>query len=480
MALARRIAYNVVVNTAVKATSTVVLSLLLIRLITGYLGQDGFGKYATVLAFFSFFMALGDLGLGPVTAREISKENAKESEIVGKVLALRLLASSLILLIAPIIFFFAYPTEVEMGVLIIALASLFSSTSQVLNGVFQKRLLMDRVAMTEFIGKVIQVSLIGLAVKFNLGFLFIVFSVLIALSFNAVVVFALARKLVRFSLRFDRAFLGAFLKESLPMGATALITFAYLKTDTILLSMMQSSAEVGIYNVAFKIIENLVFLPALLAGLILPILSRFSHEREYFVDIANKTFKVFLLLVVPAIIATLFLAPQIIAIVSGGGFEASNNVLRILVLSLGLIFFGHFFNMLLIVSGHQKKLMQALIVAALFNITLNFLLIERYTYIGSAVASVLTESLVVLLAGALTWRLVRYHPRDVGFGRIFVSGALMAAVLFLFHGTPFLVSVLAAVCSYGGALYITRAVSRSEITALFSRSNESPVEVPLS
>ena len=72
MAIARKLAYNVVFNSALKVISTVILSLLLVRLITGYLGQDGFGKYATVLAFFSFFSAIVDLGLGHVTAREIA------------------------------------------------------------------------------------------------------------------------------------------------------------------------------------------------------------------------------------------------------------------------------------------------------------------------------------------------------------------------------------------------------------------------
>ena len=58
MALARKIAYNVVLNSFLKVFSTVVLSLLSIRLITGYLGQEGFGEYSTVLAFFAFFSAM--------------------------------------------------------------------------------------------------------------------------------------------------------------------------------------------------------------------------------------------------------------------------------------------------------------------------------------------------------------------------------------------------------------------------------------
>ncbi|MBP9728367.1 MAG: oligosaccharide flippase family protein, partial [Candidatus Moranbacteria bacterium] len=117
------------------------LSLLSIRLMTGYLGQEGFGKYATILAFFAFFTAIADLGLGSVTAREISREGANEGEILGNVVALRMTASLLLLLLSPIVIFsFDYSFDVEVGILIAALATVFSTLSFVLNGIFQKNL----------------------------------------------------------------------------------------------------------------------------------------------------------------------------------------------------------------------------------------------------------------------------------------------------------------------------------------------------
>ena len=91
MPVARKIAYNVVFNSLFKVFSTVVLSLYSIRLITEYLGPDGFGKYATILAFFAFFSALVDLGLAQVIVREISREGADEKSIFGKIFTLRLL-----------------------------------------------------------------------------------------------------------------------------------------------------------------------------------------------------------------------------------------------------------------------------------------------------------------------------------------------------------------------------------------------------
>ncbi len=113
MALARKIAYNVILNSFFKVTSTVVLSLLAIRLMTGYLGQEGFGHYATVLAFFAFFSAMADFGMSQVTAREISREGADEARIFGSVFTLRLLVSTVFFLLSPLILiFFEYDRAV--------------------------------------------------------------------------------------------------------------------------------------------------------------------------------------------------------------------------------------------------------------------------------------------------------------------------------------------------------------------------------
>ena len=263
------------------------------------------------------------------------------------------------------------------------------------------------------------------------------------------------------------------------MGATAIITFAYFKLDTILLSMLQTNTDVGIYNVAYKIMENLIFFPAMLAGLILPLLSRFIYtDRAQFNDIANKTFAVFIIIIIPIVVGTWFLAPQIIAIVSGSGFEASAPVLRILVFALGCIFFGHYFNMLLVVSNAQKKLMQTLVIAALFNIILNLFLIPRYSYTGAAFTSVATELLVILLTGVLTYRHIGYFPSLKRVGRIFLAGLLMAGAFLLLRNTPFLVAGVSGVLAYIAGLWVTKAVTYQEIKSLFS-SKEAPSPQPM-
>ncbi|MEI6650419.1 MAG: flippase [Candidatus Moraniibacteriota bacterium] len=470
----RKIAYNIVFNSFMKVVTTVVLSLVSIRLITGYLGKEGFGDYATVLAFFAFFSAIADLGIGSITAREISRRDAKESDILGRVATLRIASSSVVFLLVPLFLpFFSYSMSVKIGIWIAAGTIIFSTFSIFLNGIFQKNIAMDRIAMTEFMGKIVQVIAVYGVVMFNLGFLGIASTLLISLSFNALTAYLLSRKFARFRFAVDVPFCKRFLHDSLPLGGSALITFFYFKMDTILLSVLQGSAAVGTYSVAYKVMENLTFFPALLAGLILPMLSRaLSVDRNRFRDIADTTFRVFAIIAVPLVLGGVFFSNQVIAIVSGSGFQEAVPVLKLLVVSLGFIFFGNFFNMLLIVGNHQKALMKTLLFVAIANIIANLILIPKYSYLGAAGTSLGTEFLVSIVTGVLAYRLLSYRPSFWKIGQVFLSALVMTTVLWFTRPMPFVLSGLLSVSAYLAALWLLKAVSSSEIAGLFSKESE--------
>ena len=465
--IAKKIAYNVVVSTVAKVLSTV-LALINIGLITRYLGVNGFGNYATVLAFFSFFGAILDLGLYSIATREISRENANEQRIMSNVFTLRVLSAGLLFIIVPVlIFLLPYADEVKKGILIISVSYVFSSSYTVLNGVFQKNLRMDKVAITEFFGKIVQVLFVFLAVRKNWGFDSIMLSVLINAVFTFGIVLFLSKKYTKFSFSFDIAYWKKFLKMSLPVGVAAIVSFLYFKMDTIILSILKGSEAVGIYNMAYKIIENITFFPGMMVGLILPLLSVYIFKDEKkFIKIVNKTAKVFFLINVPLIVGVLFLSEDIISIIGGGEFVVSANVLRILIFALVFIFFGNLFNSILLSGNFQKKLMYVLSLCAIFNIILNLIVIPKYSYTGAAVVSVLTEFLVVCATAYFANKNLGYRLSMKGWGRILASGLAMGLFLFAFSELNFVFSFLGSILVYGIFLWITRAITIREVKSL--------------
>lgn len=468
--IARKIAYNVVVSTGAKALSTG-LALVGIGLITRYLGAEGFGYYATILAFFAFFGAIADLGIYTIATREISRIGADVRTILSNAFTMRLTISFVVVFLSPLIaLLLPYPEHVKMGILFAAVAFLFSSSYMVLNGVFQKHLAMDRVAIAETIGKAIQVGIILLVVRNDMGFTAAVLSLVGSTAFNFAAVFFLSRTYISFSLRWDPVYWQTFLRESLPMGVAAFVSFLYFKADTILLSFLRPGADVGIYNAAYKIIENLVFFPSMIIGLVLPLLARYIFvDPAMFQQIAHKTLKTFFIIVVPLVCGVFFLADDIIALIGGEGYAASAQVLRILIFSLAFIFFGHFFNHILLAGNLQRKLMALLVFAAILNIGANLLIIPHYSYTGAAIISVCTEIFVALGGGILVARTLGYIPRAPGLVRIAGAGAAMVAFLILAQNVSLPALIVGAALVYGVFLWLLRVVTTKELTEIFLR-----------
>jgi len=192
------------------------------------------------LAFLSFFGALGDWGIYQTTTRKISLPQSNENEVISNAIGIRLGISLIVILITPIIVsFFPYPPQLKIAIFIIALSYVFSSSYQVLIGLFQKRLQMDKITFAEFIGKVIQVVLIYIGIKLDLGFYFIVTTLLLNMIINFSIVAFLTRKFISLKPSFNKKYWKNFLNQSLPIGFSVAVTFLYFKAGTILLSLFK-------------------------------------------------------------------------------------------------------------------------------------------------------------------------------------------------------------------------------------------------
>ncbi len=467
--IAKKITYNVIVNGVAKVIS-IALALVAIGMLTRYLGTDGFGKYTTMLAFFAFFGAIGDFGLYTIATREISREGADESHILSRIFTLRTIISILITTAVGIgVWLLPYARDVQISILIAAIAFIFSSSYGLLNGLFQKHIAMDRVALAELSGKLLQVGVIMYAITAQLSFIFVALSLLVTTLWSFILVFWMARRWVRLTPTIDVPFWRSFLKESAPLGITAIVTFLYFKCDTILLSFLQNQHDVGIYGAAYKIVETIVFFPAMVIGLVFPLMSRYVFtDTKMFNIIANTILKIFLIILVPLAISLMTFADPIIRIVGGTEFAASAPVLRILSFTLVFIFFGQLFTSIAIVASQQKKLMYIQCVAAAGNILANITFITLFSYTGAAYTSVATEFFVAAAALILVRATTPFLFASLRIGSIALAGAIMLALIFL---SPFALvpTTVAAVTAYVVALFAFRVITHNDIMQLVSR-----------
>lgn len=468
--LSRKIAYNTIVSAGTRIIG-LVLSLITIGFITRYLGQAGFGYYATILAFLYFFTVLADWGLYSICVRDISRPKADEKKIVSNVFTLRFFAGLFIFSLAPlIIYLFPYPNQVKVGVLIGALGFWLLSNQQVLMGVFQKYLRMDKVALAEFLGRLVQLGLVAFFIWQGKSFLFIVSALVGGAFVTFGLVFLFSRKYISFSFQFDFPFWRRLLKKSWPLGLAAVFTLIYFRLDTIMLSLMKTPAEVGIYNLAYKFLESLLFFPAMFVGLIMPLMSKYALAfREKFKEITQKTLDILLIFVIPMVIGTFFLSSKIVVLIAGPEFILSAGVLNILIIAVGIIFLAVLFSNMIISLEKQKSLIYIYGLGAIVNLIANFIFIPKYSYYGAAWTTVFTELIVTFLMVVILYQTFKTLPQIKSLFKYIIAGLVMACLLyFLAEGNLFILIIL-AILVYFGALYLMGGIKYADLKSLIQK-----------
>lgn len=378
---------------------TAIIGLAIIGFLTRHLGQDGFGAYETILSYLFIFTILADFGLHLIHVREISRHPEKESFISGNIFTLRLISLALVIILALAVTpFLPYSKEIKNGILIASIFVFFSSLSQILSGIFQKYNVFYFVSFFDVFSRLIQLGLVFYAVKINLGLPAFIWILSLTAAIQFWTVFLISRRFVKFSLTFDPIFIRKIIKASFPIALSILFTAIYIRTDALMISLMKPASDVGIYRLAAKVLETVVFFPALLVELTMPALSRFAATSpDLFKKNFKKTFNILLVWAVPVVVGIILLAKPIILILGGEGFLDSVLPLRILALVVGLVFLNNLSGKSLIALDLQRSGMKIYIFGAVLNVLLNLLVIPKYSYIGASVTTLITEVLVTAM-----------------------------------------------------------------------------------
>ena len=115
-----------------------------------------------------------------------------------------------------------------------------------------------------------------IAVEADLGFTAVVGAVAAGYLIQAVVMTALMPTDVRLGWAVKRKTWALLLRISLPLGATYIVNYLYFRLDVVLLSILKGEEEVGVYGLAYRVLEGLMVLPAYFMFALFPEIARLS------------------------------------------------------------------------------------------------------------------------------------------------------------------------------------------------------------
>lgn len=178
---------------------------------------------------------------------------------------------------------------------------------------------------------------------------------------------------------------------TIPLGLTALFNYLYDKLDVLLISKLLDFSQVAYYNVPYGIYKStsLVFSFLLVEGL-----NRISYISRR--ASAIKTFfylysRVLLFICIPLTVIVFFFSDTILLLLYGNTYLPSSQVLRILAIGIVGMALNNLTGVILNGTGRYKTNMYIVLTALLINTILNYLLLQYYGIVISAIITVLTE-----------------------------------------------------------------------------------------
>jgi O-antigen/teichoic acid export membrane protein len=441
------VAAQVARNTAAQAlgkAAVLAIGAASIAVTTRYLGAAGYGSFALALAFVQMLGVLADFGIVTVVVREISRRPERTAELVGSALALRLLLGVAVVALAGLLSLaLPYSPDVRVAILIAGLPFMLGLATTSLTTIFQARLQMGRAAIAEVAGRVAGFGALLAVIEADLGFKAVVASTAVGAAVALAVTLAMVR--VRPQLRHWRELA----VPAIPLGVALAVNEVYFRADTVILSLFRPFEEVGYYTLAYRVFELLAVLPAIVMTSAFPLLSRhIDEQRELAARVVDATADLFAAAAAPIAAGGLVLAPELVRLVAGDGFDGAVTPLRLLLCAAGAAWVSGLLGYTLIAADRRRAVLLLSLAVLAINLALNLALVPSYGA-DAAAATALGCELVLLGGGWVLVRRLGLTPRLRMLWRATAAAAAMAAVL-LWLGERSLVLLIPA----GAAVYV--------------------------
>ena len=379
---------------SVLTLSTYLINFITFPYVARVLGVERFGLVNFVDNTVNYFLLFATMGVGLLGVREIAavKEDKKRrDQVYSSMLALNLLF-----------------TLVSLGIYLLCVVTVpklcqydelfYIGTAKVLFTVFLVEWFFTGVENFRYITlrsiliKVLYIISVFLFVRdtsdYRLYFILTVGVVVL----NALINQLYIRKFVR--VRWNNIQLFKYLKQNVTLGIYTLMTSMYLTFNVMYLGLVSNNTEVGYYTTAFKLYSVILGFFTAFTNVMLPRMSSLlaNGEKDRFQELVNRSFSVMATCCIPLILCSMIMAPQIVYILSGPGYEGAILPMRIIMPAAFAVGVAQVLAIqVLMPMKKDKVLLVASIIGAVVSLLINLLVVPSVKSVGSAVVLLCSE-----------------------------------------------------------------------------------------
>jgi O-antigen/teichoic acid export membrane protein len=396
---------------AAASSGSAVLLLAVLVLAGRWLPLDAYGQFSFAIALATIGESLMDWGLHQVAVRSVAREHTSAGAVFRNSIALKVAPSVAMVIALTLVGRWAKSDpDVRAACTLLAISAVMRSYLLTIRGVLQGLerfswdaavVVIDRALLLVLSAAVLLSG--GRLVALAWGF---VAARVVALA----IAFAIARGHVgSLAPTFDIEFWRDLGQRALPLGAFLILLNLYSYIDTVMLGVMSTDADTGLYKAAYSLYEGVTYAAAVISAVLTPRLSsEFVRDKARFSALARLGFWGSLGLAVVLGLVTAAIAPWALHILFSGRYADATRTLRILSAGLVVVFPIWILQAVAIATGMESVLLRTTAIGVIVNVSLNFLLIPTAGRDGAALATVIGEAVnVLLLLRGLGWALAR-------------------------------------------------------------------------
>lgn len=194
------------------------------------------------------------------------------------------------------------------------------------------------------------------------------------------------------------------LHSSMPLFVVALMNLVMTWTGSLMLGVWGTKADVGVFNIASRTATLLSFVLIAVNSISAPKFAALYRQGDIDAlgSLARGSAKIMIILASPVLLIFVLAPGRIMGLFGPQFFEGS--------MALSILAIGQFINVatgsvgyLLMMSGHETLMRNAITASALLNVFLNLIMIKSGGVVGAAIATSISLAIMNIVLTYLVW-----------------------------------------------------------------------------
>jgi len=460
----RRLTQNSLVLIVAEAVRRV-LSFVVAILIARPLSVDDFGRFGLAMALGGIFGVLANFGLNPLLTRKIAARPEHGGREFGTVLGLKLLfgiiAGGAMIVLARLMHYdHAAFMAVTLAAIIVPADAIETASIALFDG-YQRMALSSIVTLVK---SVLLLGLVALAVVMHFGLRGVMTAYLVGGWLTAAFTVALVGRVARHvTLRPEATQWRPLMREAAPFMLIGLVWMLAFRVDMVLLERLSGDWAAGLYRAGYAFFEILLALPILATRALYPALAEgMGRGGEAWRDLLASAFRVYLLIALPIAVGCFVVGDRVVPLFYGDKYYAGGRVVWLCGSFLWLWFGTMTLGWALTAADRLKVVLAGNVLAMTVNVLVNLWLIPRRGIMGAAIATVASESTLLIYFMFMTRQWLRGLLRRTIPWRALPAGLALGLVAWLLREANFALVVLAGAATYFAGAWLFGALNKNE------------------